>query len=191
MHFCLAEHYVVHVQGAILGTSNKGAAKMKVQITGYEQDRDVFIYNVLYTVGERSEMNQDRYGCAISGEFLNNLSVSLPHSKPGQMGDEERLLAMIHDEYWIEEPHDLIGHEAARYMVPAKVLYAPSPITQEKINEWVEIDRKELEAFEKAGDAAQGDGKPLRIKLRPQEMPDGYVPLNSENVKRLNLKGDE
>lgn len=161
---------------------------MKVIITGYDAITDLFTYDVVQSSDSSLE---SRHGLLITGTNLNDLSVSLPHSKPGQMTDIEILLAMIHDSYFIEEPGDLLDQHATCYMVPGKKLHNTGRLTQSTIDKWVAQDRTELEAFEKAGDLAQGDGKPLKLKLRAQEMPDGCVPLNGENVKRLNLKGDE
>jgi hypothetical protein len=161
---------------------------MKVIITGYDAVTDVFTYNVL-----RSADNAlaSCHGLAINGTDLNALSVSLPHSKPGQMTDIEILLAMIHDSYFIEEPGDLLDQHATCYMVPGKKLHNTGRLTQSTIDKWVAQDRKEIEAFEKAGDIAQGDGKPLRLKLRSQELPDGCVPLNGSNIHHLRVGEDK
>lgn len=112
-------------------------ANMKVKITGYNQADDVFTYEVtgLLTQTDRT----------ISGTELNALSTALPHSHPGQMTDVEILLAQVYDEFFKEEPHDIIGHEATLYTV---------------------------------------------IKLRPQELRPGCVPLNSNTVKHLKLTGE-
>lgn len=161
---------------------------MKVLITGYDEPNDLFVYNVLRGVDSAMPC---RYGLVITGAALNDLSVSLPHSTAGQMTDVEHLLALIHDEYFVTEPTDLLDKHATCYRVPGKKLHNAGRLTQDTIDKWVAIDRAELEAFEKAGDIAQGDGKPLRLKLRLQELPDGCVPLNSNTVKHLKLNGGD
>lgn len=161
----------------------------KVIITGYDAITDVFTYDVV-----RSSDNAlaSRHGLAITGSDLNDLSVSLPHSKPGQMTDVEILLAMIHDQHFVEEPGDLLDKHATCYMVPRKKLHNVGLLTQETIDKWVAIDRAEIDEFERLGALCQGDGKPLVLKLRAQELPAGCVPLNSNTVKHLKIgKGEQ
>lgn len=116
---------------------------MKVIITGYDAVTDVFTYDVL-----RSSDNTlaSRHGLSITGTNLNDLSVSLPHSKPGQMTDIEILLAMIHDSYFVEEPADLLDQHATCYNVPGKKLHNTGRLTQSTIDKWIALEVAELEA---------------------------------------------
>jgi hypothetical protein len=95
---------------------------MKLTITGYDESTDTFTYDVL---GGPDSALLTRYGQTITGDALNELSVSLPHSKPGQMSTEEMLLAMTHTEYWVECPTDLIGHTARSYSAPTRITLRP------------------------------------------------------------------
>lgn len=110
---------------------------MKMQITGYDAQEDVYSFEVSTGFVTRG---------TITATALNDLSLSAPHAKPGQLTAEERLLVLIYDEFFKEEPTDLVGHDAYLYNI---------------------------------------------IRLRPQEMPDGCVPLNSNNVKQLKLNGGD
>lgn len=110
---------------------------MKMQITGYDALTDVYSFEVTTSFVTRG---------TITATALNELSVSAPHALPGQLNAEERLLVLIYDEFFKEEPTDLVGHDAYLYNI---------------------------------------------IRLRPQELPDGCVPLNSNNVKHLKLRGSD
>lgn len=119
---------------------------MKLKVTGYDAFEDVYSYEVTTGFVTRS---------TITASALNDLSCSKPYAKPGQFTPEENLLVLIYDEFFKEEPCDLVGHDAYLYNVPAP------------------------------------EDAPTRIKLRPQELQPGCVPLNSNTVKHLKLNGGD
>lgn len=126
---------------------------MKVQITSYDAGQDQFFYDVTFTKGEGES---DRLRQFIDATAL---SDCVKDERDGvKLNAETMLLVLIFNEYFKDEPHDLIGHEASRYIVPAGFLYRDEP---------------------------------TRIKLRGQPVGDGFVPLNSNNVKHLKLRGSD
>jgi hypothetical protein len=98
---------------------------MKLTITGFENNPETFVYTVQVPISGSitGSLSMGRpVEKRISSEALNALSEQFPHSRPGQMNEEEILLAMIHGTHYIDDGADLVGKSAASGIASAVVL---------------------------------------------------------------------